>query len=1058
MGLPTLDIGLPGWTLRAWREADADALALHANDTEVWRWMSDSFPHPYTTDIARHWVTRGHIDFGGDNWAIALDDRALGGCGIHGGDGQLRCNAEVAHRPRAFEIAQALLDGFNRHYRLFRATSRAAKQRFEQADWLGQQRAQRERIEFYDQRVNEAAERCGEFNATRLSMDTWQQVKLHYIGLLVDHHQPELAETFFNSVTTKILHRSYFHNDFIFVRPAVSTEYIENDEPAATPTYRAYYPTRDNAARHADAHRHQLPARGEFEDLARDVDHVARRRGALLGGFRPRTNFQIQVLSSPVLPQQGRLRGGQDHQRLQRAAVRPAHPARPAGKLVIDAALFGEDDLLLMFSFARAYFMVDMEVPSAYVQFLRSLMPRKPRSRALQRLGLQKHGKNLFYRDFLFHLRHSSDKLPHRARHQGHGDAGVRPAVLPLRVQGDQGLLPAAEGHHARADQGQVPAGQAARPRRPHGRHAGVQQRGLSALALRARAGGRAEALLPQPAGEETATARHQAPLHRAAHDPAEHLPAGRHAPRRWSTRSSSTATPSRTWWPPTSSPATCCGRTSASRATARWCSTTTTRSSTSPTATSARAHAAQRGRRDERRDLVFGGPKRRLPRDLRPLPAGQRRGARGLHEAPCRPAGRRVLAGHKERIKAGHVHDVFPYDSVAGAELFTGNNLIAMAWAGGHVRSGELLRHWALVCVANAVGAVGLALLVWLSGHATMHGGAVGRAAVAIATFKAELPWAEAFFRGVLCNVLVCMAVWMAFAGRSVADKAVAIVFPVTAFVAAGFEHSVANFYFFPLAMLLGAPLAAGDVLANLVAVIAGNLVGGSVPIVIVSAARTPIGGLLGDFANLAGLGAGRRGHPAAVERAGVPGDAVDEVLLGNCLMAGQGQAPARQAVRKAGLPRLGRRRDAVQDVRLGMRAMMFAHDMLAAGSADVMVAGGMESMTNAPHLMFARKGVKYGAAPDVRPHGDGRPGRRLRARQGHGRVRRTVRHQVRLHPRGAGPVRHRLHHSAPSRPTRTAASTGRWRPSRSARPRATPWSSSTSSPSRPSSTRSPA
>jgi acetyl-CoA C-acetyltransferase len=100
-----------------------------------------------------------------------------------------------------------------------------------------------------------------------------------------------------------------------------------------------------------------------------------------------------------------------------------------------------------------------------------------------------------------------------------------------------------------------------------------------------------------------------------------------------------------------------------------------------------------------------------------------------------------------------------------------------------------------------------------------------------------------------------------------------------------------------------------------------------------------------------------------AAVERAGVPGDAVDEVLMGNCLMAGQGQAPARQAMRKAGLP------DSTGAVTLskmcgsGMRAMMFAHDMLAAGSANVMVAGGMESMTNAPHLMFARKGVKYGA-----------------------------------------------------------------------------------------------
>jgi isocitrate dehydrogenase kinase/phosphatase len=145
---------------------------------------------------------------------------------------------------RAFSIAQALLDGFNKHYRLFREASAAAKRRFERADWHGQQRGQRERIEYYDQRVAEATDRLQtEFQAGSLSMDTWQQVKLHYIGLLTNHHQPELAETFFNSVTTKILHRSYFHNDFIFVRPAISTEYIEDEEPAARPTYRAYYPT-----------------------------------------------------------------------------------------------------------------------------------------------------------------------------------------------------------------------------------------------------------------------------------------------------------------------------------------------------------------------------------------------------------------------------------------------------------------------------------------------------------------------------------------------------------------------------------------------------------------------------------------------------------------------------------------------------------------------------------------------------------------------------------------------------------------------------------------------
>ena len=133
---------------------------------------------------------------------------------------------------------------------------------------------------------------------------------------------------------------------------------------------------------------------------------------------------------------------------------------------------------------------------------------------------------------------------------------------------------------------------------------------------------------------------------------------------------------------------------------------------------------------------------------------------------------------------------------------------------------------------------------------------------------------------------------------------------------------------------------------------------------IVIVSAARTPIGGLLGDFASLAAWELGAVAVKAAVERAGVPGDAVDEVLLGNCLMAGQGQAPARQAALKAGLPQSAGAVTLSKMCGSGMRAMMFAHDMLAAGSVDVMVAGGMESMTNAPHLMFARKGVKYGAA----------------------------------------------------------------------------------------------
>jgi isocitrate dehydrogenase kinase/phosphatase len=313
---------------------------------------------------------------------------------------------------RAFDIARTLLDGFNKHYRLFRAASAGAKQRFELADWPGQQRAQRERIEFYDQRVAEAVERLQtDFQASALGMDTWQQVKLHVIGLLTNHHQPELAETFFNSVTTQILHRSYFHNDFIFIRPAVSTEYIENDEPAATPTYRSYYPGRSTLREACERVITNFQLRVAFEDLARDVDAVVAALQAELGDFRPRANFQIQVLSSLFFRNKGAYIVGKVVNGFRETPFALPILHTPAGLLKVDAALFGEDDLLLLFSFARAYFLVDMDIPSAYVQFLRSLMPRKPRAELYSALGLQKHGKNLFYRDFLAHLRHSSDQF-----------------------------------------------------------------------------------------------------------------------------------------------------------------------------------------------------------------------------------------------------------------------------------------------------------------------------------------------------------------------------------------------------------------------------------------------------------------------------------------------------------------------------------------------------------------------------------------------------------------------------------------------------------------------
>ena len=175
----------------------------------------------------------------------------------------------------------------------------------------------------------------------------------------------------------------------------------------------------------------------------------------------------------------------------------------------------------------------------------------------------------------------------------------------------------------------------------------------------------------------------------------------------------------------------------------------------------------------------------------------------------------------------------------VAGAELFTGNNLLAMAWAQGSVSTRDVLQNWAVVCAANFVGAAGLAAVVFLSGHPAINDGAIGRAYLEIAAAKAALPFWSAFFRGVLCNVLVCMAVWMTLAGRSVTDKVLAIVFPISAFVAAGFEHSVANMYLFPLAAMLEAaadqPVSFAWLWTNLVPVIAGNLVGGGVLVALV-------------------------------------------------------------------------------------------------------------------------------------------------------------------------------------------------------------------------------
>jgi formate/nitrite transporter len=180
----------------------------------------------------------------------------------------------------------------------------------------------------------------------------------------------------------------------------------------------------------------------------------------------------------------------------------------------------------------------------------------------------------------------------------------------------------------------------------------------------------------------------------------------------------------------------------------------------------------------------------------------------------------------------------------VAGAELFTGNNLLVMAWASYRITTGELVKNWVIVYLANFLGAMGLVSLVFLSGHWQMEDGAVGTNAVTIAAAKVGLSFSEAFFKGILCNILVCLAVWLGLAARSVVDKIFAVIFPISAFVAAGFEHSIANMYFIPLGILLrdrvlvsGAAenLSWSGLWSNLVPVTLGNIVGGGVMVALV-------------------------------------------------------------------------------------------------------------------------------------------------------------------------------------------------------------------------------
>jgi isocitrate dehydrogenase kinase/phosphatase len=310
----------------------------------------------------------------------------------------------------SIEIASTILDGFNRHFSIFSKITKGAKERFENADWDAERVASRERIKFYDIRVKDAIrELQKQYDLEPFNSQLWFDVKREYVLLISNHLQPELAESFYNSVFCALFHRDYFGNDYIFVRSAVSTEFIDSEKPS----YHVYYP----AKRGFRASIKQVLLDGgfnlPFENIERDVRNIAH---ALIRHTFPRPrrahlNFQFQVISAVFYRNKAAYIVGRAIN--SNNAVPFAIPILHSGddSIYCDAIIIGKQGLNRLFEFSYVYFMVDHPVPSSIVTFLRRLMPTRSKESFYSAIGFHKQGKTVFYRDFLHHLKHSEDEL-----------------------------------------------------------------------------------------------------------------------------------------------------------------------------------------------------------------------------------------------------------------------------------------------------------------------------------------------------------------------------------------------------------------------------------------------------------------------------------------------------------------------------------------------------------------------------------------------------------------------------------------------------------------------
>lgn len=309
----------------------------------------------------------------------------------------------------AKQIAKTILQGFNRHYRIFLDITQGAQQRFESCKWSDERMAARQRITLYATRVNEtSAILRQEFSPHSFDEALWKQVKIKFQQILYQHKQPELAETFYNSVFTSLFHRRYYNNDNIFVRPGLSTEYLEDDEL----TYIGYYPTRHGLTSTVRKILRLNNLKLPYEDFNRDVRRlVLVIKQKLLPRLVFRKHFQIRVLTSLFFRNKaGYIIGmGVNGDQIIPFAIPVLNNEQ--GAVYVDTLIHEPNDIANLFSFARSYFMVDTQTPSAVVSFLLRMLPTKSKADIYTSIGLHKQGKTEFYRDFLHHLKHSSDQL-----------------------------------------------------------------------------------------------------------------------------------------------------------------------------------------------------------------------------------------------------------------------------------------------------------------------------------------------------------------------------------------------------------------------------------------------------------------------------------------------------------------------------------------------------------------------------------------------------------------------------------------------------------------------